>query len=216
MQIDQTHDPELRSWVESANDLASDFPLQNLPFGRFRAGDVNDWHIGVAIGDQVLDLQRAGLADSNDVSALMRQAPPARRALRQRLSAGLRSDNSLRTQWQAALLPQSGVQMGLPCESRGYTDFYTSIYHATTVGKLFRPDNPLLPNYKWVPIGYHGRVSSLCPSGSSFHRPMGQIKAATDEIPVIGPSRRLDFELELGALIGPGNPLGEAVTIAAA
>src|SRR5258706_1873575 len=216
MRVDQTHDPDLRSWVESANIPASDFPLQNLPFGRFRAGAAADWRIGVAIGEQVLDLQRAGLADSNDMATLMQQAPAAWRALRQGLSEGLRADSSRQAQWQAALLPQSSVQMGLRGEIRGYTDFSTSIYHATTVGRQFRPDNPLLPNYKWVPIGYHGRVSSLAASGNSFHRPMGQIKAAIDEIPALGPSRRLDFELELGALIGPGNPLGQAVPIAAA
>src|ERR1700741_3996131 len=112
--VDETHDPALQSWVESANHPASDFPLQTLPFGRFRSGTGGDWRVGVAIGDQVLDLQRTGLAASNDIAALMGQAPPARRELRQQLSAGLRSGSSRQAQWQTALLPQSGVQMGLP------------------------------------------------------------------------------------------------------
>jgi len=213
MRVDQTHDPDLRSWVESANIPASDFPLQNLPFGRFRAGATADWRIGVAIGEQVLDLQRAGLVDSNDMATLMQQAPAAWRALRQRLSAGLRADSSRQAQWQAALLPQSSVQMGLPCEIRGYTDFYTSIYHATTVGRQFRPDNPLLPNYKYVPIGYHGRASSIVLSGAEIRRPSGQALHGAAKTPTFGPSEMLDYEAEIGFFVGKGNALGEPVSI---
>ena len=158
--LDTTHDPLLRSWLESANDPASDFPIQNLPFGRFRRADDMDWRIGVAIGDQVLDLRRAKLIDTYQMNRLMQLTAEPRRALRQAISAGLRHGSAEEATFRAALVPQSSVEMGVPCEIGDYTDFYTSIHHATTVGKQFRPDNPLLPNYKWVPIGYHGRVSS--------------------------------------------------------
>src|SRR5512134_1806977 len=127
MEIDETHDPKLASWVESANDSATDFPIQNLPFGRFRRDEDMDWAIGVAIGDQVLDLRRAGLIDHYDMNLLIRPAPEPRRALRQALSGGLRSGSAKRTRFNDALLPQASVQMGLPCRIGDYTDFYTSI-----------------------------------------------------------------------------------------
>jgi fumarylacetoacetase len=214
--LDDTHDPALASWVESANDPATDFPVQNLPFGRFSRDGVSDWRIGVAIGDQVLDLRGAGLVDTDDMNGLMAAGAVARGALRRALSAGLRHGAALGDVWRTHLVPQRSVMPGLPCRIGDYTDFYTGIHHATAVGRLFRPDNPLLPNYKWVPIGYHGRASSIVASGRPFHRPRGQSKGADDRAPAFGPSRRLDYELELGALIAAPNALGEPVPIEAA
>ena len=214
--LNDTLDPALQSWVESANDARTDFPIQNLPFGRFRVAGSDDWRIGVAIGDQILDLQAAGLVESADMNRLMSQSPEARRAMRTALSEGLRAGSALGARWKAALVPQSAVEMGLPCAIGDYTDFYTSIHHATTVGKQFRPDNPLLPNYKWVPIGYHGRASSIGVSGQTFHRPWGQTRPATapeGTPPNFGPCRRLDYELELGIFVGRPNALGDSVSI---
>ena len=211
--LDDTHDPDLRSWVASANDPATDFPLQNLPFGRFRAGGPHaPLRIGVAIGDQVLDLQAAGLIASQDMAALMNAGASERRALRRAISAALREGNE-RPATRAALRAQASVEMALPCEIGDYTDFYAGIHHATTVGKLFRPDNPLMPNYKWVPIGYHGRSSSIVPSGQALRRPIGQTMPAGADSPVVGPSRRLDYELELGIFIGRPNELGEPIAL---
>lgn len=214
--VDDTHNPALQSWVDSANDPATDFPIQNLPFGRFRTEDDADWRIGVAIGDQVLDLCAARLIDSSDMKQLMRLLPEVRRSLRHAIVDGLRVGSAQQAAFEAALHPQSGVELGLPCEIGDYTDFYTSIHHATTIGKQFRPDCPLLPNYKWVPIGYHGRASSIVPSGQSFHRPMGQTKAVEQDRPSLGPCRRLDYELELAMLIARPNVLGEAILMASA
>ncbi len=214
--LDATHDPGLQSWVESANDPACDFPIQNLPFGRFRCAALQPWRIGVAIGDQVLDLQAAGLVDHGDMNRLMAESAATRRALRAALSAGLRAGSAQRARFAEALLPVSQVELGVPCSIGDYTDFYTGIHHATTVGQLFRPDNPLLPNYKWVPIGYHGRGSSIGASGQQFHRPLGQLKVADAAAPVLAPSARLDYELELAIFVGPGNALGEAIAVAQA
>jgi fumarylacetoacetase len=211
--LDETHDAALESWVESANRVACEFPIQNLPFGRFRVAADAPWRIGVAIGDQVLDLQAAGLIDHQDMRALMACSGAARRALRLALSRGLRRGSDNQAQFADALRPQSEVALGLPCDIGDYTDFYAGIHHATTVGQLFRPDNPLLPNYKWVPIGYHGRASSIVPSGQAFHRPRGQLKAADAQQPTLAPTRRLDYELELGIFVGKPNPLGEPVAI---
>jgi fumarylacetoacetase len=214
--LDDTHDAALQSWVESANLPETDFPIQNLPFGRFRAEQDSDWRLGVAIGDQVLDLRAAGLIDYSDMNNLMALAPEARRSLRQTISSGLRVGSPAQEAFQAALHAQSDVALGLPCEIGDYTDFYTSIHHATTVGKQFRPDNPLLPNYKWVPIGYHGRASSVVPSGQDFRRPSGQTKAPDADSPGFGPCRRLDYELELGVLMARPNALGEPISMATA
>jgi fumarylacetoacetase len=211
--IDDTHDPARTSWVESANAAGSDFPIQNLPFGRFRKAAGQGWHIGVAIGDQVLDLQRAGLVESQEMSRVMALEPAARRELRRVLSNGLAQGSARRSRWGEALVPMSRVQMGLPCSIGDYTDFYVGIHHATAVGRQFRPDNPLLPNYKWVPIGYHGRASTVDASGHSFMRPSGQIKGPQDEQPRLAPSQRLDFELEIGIFIGQPNAQGEPVAI---
>ena len=211
--LDETHDPTLRSWVDSANDPATDFPIQNLPFGRFRRAGDWEWSIGVAVGDQLLDLRRAGLVATNDMERLMQADAAARRSLRRAISQALRHDNPRRDTLKSSLVAQLAVEIGLPCQIGDYTDFYTGIYHATNVGRQFRPDNPLLPNYKWIPIGYHGRASSIRASPHAFRRPLGQYQAVDDAVPSFGPTRRLDYELELGAFIGAANALGEAVAI---
>ncbi|MEO6972547.1 MAG: fumarylacetoacetase [Rhodoferax sp.] len=211
--LNATHDPKLRSWVESANTANADFPIQNLPFGRFRhAGSRDALRIGVAIGDQVLDLRHTGLIDTDNMNALMAATVAERQALRAAISAGLAAGSAQQAAWQGALAAQSKVEMAVPCQIGDYTDFYTGIHHATTVGKLFRPDNPLMPNYKWVPIGYHGRSSSIGVSGQQFHRPMGQLKGEA-AAPVLGPTQRLDYELELGYFVGQGNALGAPIAI---
>ncbi|TXT34460.1 MAG: fumarylacetoacetase [Comamonadaceae bacterium] len=220
VRIDETHGAALMSWLESANDPATDFPIQNLPFGRFRRPGEPGWRLGVAIGDQVLDLRFASVVDVSDMAQLMQLDGSSRHQLRWRISQGLRHGSVQQARFQAALLPAAEVEMGLPCEIGDYTDFYTSIHHATTVGKLFRPDNPLLPNYKWVPIGYHGRASSIGVSapglGHTFQRPRGQVKAAEADVPTLQASSRLDYELELGVFIGHPSSQGEPVTMAQA
>ncbi len=213
--INETHDPALRSWVESANATGCDFPIQNLPFGRFRPAEGDEpFRIGVAIGDQVLDLKASKLVDHADMNLLMAASADERATLRTALSEGLREGSPRQSDWEIALYPQHAVEMAVPCRIGDYTDFYTGIHHATTVGKLFRPDQPLMPNYKWVPIGYHGRASSIGVSGQHFKRPQGQTKTPDATEPVFGPSKRIDYELELGFLIGRGNGLGEPIAIA--
>ena len=231
---DATHAPELTSWVASANQAGTDFPIQNLPYGRYRrAGPVGGhepWRIGIAIGDQILDLAAAhsqpgwpaelaaplAALAAGDLNTVMAAPKSLRKSLRAALSAALRTGSPQQAALAGCLLAQADAEMALPCTITDYTDFYTGIHHATTVGKLFRPDNPLLPNYKWVPIGYHGRASSIVVSGTPIRRPRGQTKAPTAEVPTVGPSQRLDYELELAALVGPGNALGEPVPIAEA
>lgn len=209
--LDPTHVATLTSWVDSANLADTDFPIQNLPYGRFRTAPGTDWRVGVAIGDQVLDLHATGLLPNADMRAVMALSPDARRALRASLSAGLQTGAPQQAAWTCALHPQHAVELGLPCEIGDYTDFYTSIHHATTIGKQFRPENPLLPNYQWVPIGYHGRASSILASGQDFHRPRGQTKAPDQATPSLTPSRRLDYELELAAIVAQPNALGEPI-----
>ena len=211
--LNETLNPQLQSWVVSANAAGCDFPIQNLPFGRFRTLGDSGWRIGVAIGNQVLDLRTAGLIDHADMHRLMQATRQERQALRQALSEGLRAGSPKQSAWEPALLPQPAVELGLPCEVGDYTDFYVGIHHASEIGRQFRPDNPLLPNYKWVPIGYHGRASTLQASGSSFHRPMGQSKAPDAAQPVLAPCARLDIELELGIFIGQPNAQGVPVSM---
>ena len=210
--LNATHDPQLRSWVTSAN-KASDFPIQNLPFGTYSLTPQGERKIGVAIGDQVLDLRAAGLIDTSDMNALMAQSPQAMSALRAAISQGLAEGSAKQGEWAGLLHRQDAVTLHLPCRIGDYTDFYTGIHHATTVGTLFRPDAPLLPNYKWVPIGYHGRASSIGVSGQQFPRPLGQTKGPNEELPLLWPSHRLDYELELGVFVGQGNALGEPVAM---
>ena len=214
--MNSTHDPKLKSWVESANDPAGDFPIQNLPFGIFRKkGGKDRSRGGVAIGDQVLDLAAVGLNTGPTLNVLAAAGRPAWKALRNLLSAVL-SDPRHRRKMSAHLLPMKRAEMLLPVAIGDYSDFYTGIYHAQNAGKMFRPDNPLLPNYHWVPIGYHGRASSIVVSGTPVVRPSGQTKAPDAPAPAFGPSKRLDFERELGFVIGPGNALGKPVPVAKA
>jgi len=228
--LNPTHDPARTSWIESANSAAADFPLQNLPFGVFRTAENPAARIGTAIGDQILDLSAAAGRDLLPVTArsvcqqttlnpLMAAGPAVWSTLRARLSELLGADScpaALRAQVQRCLVPQSAATMQLPAVIGDYTDFYASVFHATNVGKLFRPDQPLLPNYKWVPIGYHGRSSSIAVSGAAVRRPSGQSKPAESAVPHFGPSKSLDYELELGAFVGPGNPPGASIPLAAA
>ena len=218
--IDETHDPSRKSWVASANGHP-DFPIQNLPLGVFSGK--NGPRIGCAIGDRILDLRgmaETGLLDDRWLPALSEPAlnrwfalgPEEGRALR-RLLSDLLSGAPQRAAVERHLVERVGATMHLPCVIGDYTDFYVGIHHATNVGRQFRPDNPLLPNYKYVPIGYHGRASSVRVSGEPVVRPKGQRKAPDADIPEYGPSRRLDYELELGIFIGRGNELGEPVPI---
>lgn len=226
--LNETHDPALQSWVSSAQAAGSDFPLQNLPFASFRRQGSNEaWRGGVAIGDQIVDLQalaasgslagdaqRAAQAASQEaLNALMALGPQAWSALRLALSRGLRTGAAEQAQWQGILVPQAQAEYKLPARIGDYTDFYTSIHHATNIGKQFRPDNPLLPNYQWVPIGYHGRSSSIVVSGTPFKRPVGQTKAPDAAVPTVKASARMDIELEMGIFMGQANALGEPVGI---
>lgn len=220
------------SWVASANIPNSDFPIENLPYGTFSLKNDSSAtkRIGVAIGDQVLDLSlvaklpslRSDVKSSLEViakgelNAFMSLPTSAHQAFRTFLIELLKVGSSHQSNIQACLVSQQDVNMHLPCTIRDYTDFYASIYHATTVGKMFRADNPLLPNYKWVPIGYHGRASSIVASGTSVKRPVGQTKGPDNEAPFFQACRRLDYELEMGIFIGQGNTLGQPIPIAKA
>ncbi|MEJ2800573.1 fumarylacetoacetase [Comamonadaceae bacterium PP-2] len=215
--VNDTHDPALRCWVASAQQPEIDFPIQNLPYGRYRqAGSTQGWRIGVAIGDRILDLRATGLIDTDDLNELMSWSAEQRLQLRRAISLGLREHSAQSQAWSKLLLAQSAAEMTVPCRIGDYTDFYTGIHHATAVGRLFRPDQPLMPNYKWVPIGYHGRASSIRVSGQQFKRPHGQTKAPDAAEPSFGPSRRLDYELELGFYVAQGNALGEPLSMDAA
>ena len=220
--LDETHDPEGVSWVSGAQP-GSDFPVQNLPLGVFSEAK-GSRRPGVAIGDYVLDL--AAIADLLEedwrqdlaqpvLNAWLSRGAGAQRELRQRLFE-LLTDQRYRDDIEPQLIGQSEVRLHAPCLIGDYTDFYVGIHHATNVGRQFRPDQPLLPNYKYVPIGYHGRASSVRASGEPVVRPNGQRKPPDAEAPAYGPSRRLDYELELGIWVGQGNELGQPIAIAEA
>jgi len=226
--IDATHDPDRRSWVESANLVGCDFPIQNLPFGIFRrAGGGEPLRGGVAIGDQILDLRAVhasarfdartqellSLCCGTSLNAFMGAGPSAASHLRTVLSGALTAGSSATPWLQTALVPQRDAEFGLPASIGDYTDFYASIHHATSIGRQFRPDNPLLPNYQWLPIAYHGRSSSIQVSERDFHRPRGQYKPKGTETPALAPTERLDFELEVGIFIGRGNTQGSPIPI---
>jgi fumarylacetoacetase len=232
--MNETHDPRLTSWVESANGHP-DFPIQNLPFGVFRRRNTDESpSVGVAIGDQILDIgavhsvgRLAGAAAtaaqaciSPSLNALMKLGPKHWSTLRAEVSALLGSQSALygsdRQIGRRILVSQNEAELFLPAEIGDYSDFYASVYHATNVGSMFRPDNPLLPNYKWVPIGYHGRASTIVISGTPVRRPSGQIKDAAADAPNFRASSSLDYEMELGCFVGPGNRMGEPVGIDAA
>jgi fumarylacetoacetase len=227
-QLDQTHDPKLESWVASANGHP-DFPIQNLPLGIFSPSGGEPTG-GVAIGDRILDLPAAlaaGLftgeaakaaeaASRATLNLFLALGPGPRRALRMRLSELLAQGCPEQGSVEPCLHDAAACTLHLPAHIGDYTDLYVGIHHATNVGKQFRPDNPLLPNYKYVPIGYHGRASSIRPSGVPVRRPKGQVKPPDALVPSFGPSQRLDYELELGIWIGPGNALGESIPISEA
>ena len=229
--MNPTHDPALTSWIESANSPDTDFPIQNLPFGVFsRKGD-SERRVGVAIGDQIIDVGEslsanlwAGKArdvarwcDRPNLNELMNAPQEALSEFRARLSELLRGtpgdDSVINPLPPGALVPMAEAEMFPPADIRDYTDFYASIYHATNVGKLFRPDNALLPNYKHVPIGYHGRASSIVMSGTEVKRPVGQMRTSGAAAPTFGPTQMLDYEAEIGFFVGRGNELGEPVRI---
>tara|TARA_R110000782_G_scaffold13976_3_gene40915 strand:+ start:11577 stop:12974 length:1398 start_codon:yes stop_codon:yes gene_type:complete len=237
--IDQTHDPKLESWVESANDPNTDFPIQNLPLCRWSAARGGHSSLGFAIGNSVVDVPRlvetnwfANYRSSQDKACLEglskqfrigagqylrkeTQLAPMRRVLSDFLRSESRTDMDAKDV-DLVIVPQHMIVLQSPMGQVGdYTDFYASIYHATNVGSMFRPDNPLLPNYKHIPIGYHGRASSIVPSGTAVRRPNGQQAPAEDGgTPGFGPCKMLDYEMEMGAIIARGNELGEPVSIA--
>ncbi len=230
--LDETHDPLAASWIESANSGQTDFPIQNLPFGVFRRTAHDGTRIGVAIGDLVLDLfacAEAGAMQEVDhaaiescradsLNALMSLNRKQRAGFRKQLFKWLHTSASamVREAVGKLLVPSSEIQMQLPAHIGDYTDFYASIYHATNVGSMFRPDHPLLPNYKWLPIGYHGRASSIVISGTTIKRPHGQTMTEGAVTPSYGPSHRMDYELEVGMYIADGNNLGKPIPIVSA
>jgi fumarylacetoacetase len=228
---DETNDAGLRSWVSAANDPAADFPIQNLPFGVFRRRGVRTpGAIGVAIGDRVLDLSactRVGLlapalalaarAADETLNGIMTAGREAMREMRRALVEVLEHGNAAAARRSGDItLAFAEVELLVPARIGDYSDFYASVHHATNVGSMFRPDSPLLPNYKYIPIGYHGRASSIAASGSRVHRPWGQTRDDPSTPPRFGPTRRLDYELEIGAFIGVGNAPGERIELARA
>jgi fumarylacetoacetase len=228
--LDKTHDPKVRSWLPSANQSGCAFPIQNLPFAVFRRSEsAQSFRGGVALGDQIIDLRAlaeaqlftddaaAGVAAGSldSLNSLMELGPRVWTALRRALFEATAEGSAHEALLKKCLVPQSEAVFALPAQIGDYTDFYISIHHATAIGRLFRPDNPLLPNYKWIPIGYHGRSSSIGVSGQNFRRPQGQ-KSSGAGSPTVGPSTRLDYELEMGIFIGTGNALGTAIPMAEA
>jgi fumarylacetoacetase len=226
--LNETHDPARRSFVESANATGCDFPIQNLPFGVFRPSAGQTPRVGVAIGDQIVDVAAAA-SSFEDLAAnaaqacagpslndLMAGGFEAASALRLALSRLLSAGHADRESSRRYLTPMAQAEMSVPARIPNFTDFFASIFHASNAGRMFRPDNPLMPNYKYVPVAYHSRASSVRPSGTPIKRPRGQRKNAKETEPSYGPSRNLDFELELGMYIGASSELGTTVPVAAA
>ncbi|MBV9789884.1 MAG: fumarylacetoacetase [Chloroflexi bacterium] len=230
--VNESHNSQLRCWVASAHNPNTDFPIQNLPFGVFRRADSDEAaRVGVAIGDQILDLsaclrqslfdglaaEAAQVCDQPTLNALLALGRSHWSALRQQISAVLREDGQAYQRDQEIgtkiLLSMHDAELLLPVQIGDYTDFYASVHHATNVGSMFRPDNPLLPNYKYVPIGYHGRASSVVVSGAPVQRPNGQTRAPQADAPSFGPCKLLDYEMEIGLFVGPGNTLGQPIPI---
>ena len=231
--VTNSHGRDLRSWVESANDAATDFPIQNLPLGMFRPrASGNPWRVGAAIGEMVFDLAEAGLhglfgddlaraCTAPALNALMSLGDAAAESVRDGLSRALRADTDegrrARSHRETLLHAQSDVELGVPCAIGDYTDFYASLHHAMNVGTMLRPESPLFPNYKWVPIGYHGRASSIVVSGTPIHRPSGQrAPAAAGGPPTFAPSTAMDYEVEVGFYVGEGNALGSPIPMTSA
>ncbi len=226
--LNETHDPQAKSWVTSANTDSTPFPIQNLPFGVYHNNGDHP-RIGVAIGDCVLDLHRTTDAKLLESLPIVTQAACRSRYLNDLMSLSKGHWSQLRESLfkllhestppgqksilEGLLAPQTEIEMHVPCRIGDYTDFYAGICHATRVGSLFRPQNPLMPNYKWIPIAYHGRSSSIVISGTSIRRPSGQAKSPESDVPSFGPIRSLDYELELGFYVGSGNELGKPIPI---
>lgn len=219
--IDFTHARDASSWVQGA-DAHDDFPIQNLPLGIFSTRDEAP-RPGVAIGDYILDLAAVAqhlpaeaaelLSEQRTLNALFSASPAVRLALRHSLFT-LLSDSTFQSTIAPALHDAAKCRMHMPMAVRDYTDFYAGIHHARTVGSLLRPDNPLLPNYKYIPVGYHGRASSIRPTGTPVVRPNGQIRPAGAEVPIVGPTMRLDYEVEMGIWVSGRSELGEPISIA--
>ncbi|ABE36868.1 fumarylacetoacetase [Paraburkholderia xenovorans LB400] len=228
MQLNETHDVALTSWVESANAPGCDFPVQNLPFCSFRKrGSGESYRVGVAIGDQIVDI-RASLAAGSfngkaaeaaraaadaQLNRLMELGHAAWSALRLELSRSLRHDARHATRHAIVLAAQGDAEYGLPVKIGNFTDFYSSLHHAHACGMRFRPDTPLFPNYRWMPVAYHSRASSIRISGQALRRPQGQSRTAGSDIPAFGPTQKLDFELELGVYVGAGSELGTPIPV---
>ena len=227
-EINETHDPNLRSWVESANDPHTDFPIQNLPFCVYEFGDTEPvLGIGFVIGDKILDVYGCvsdGLIQNETIEQFAQYrywslnsigafSAPVLSDLRRQAIYLLSEQNQDRTAIAEHLLSLTDVRFESPFRIGDYTDFYCSIYHATNVGSMFRPDNPLLPNYKYLPIGYHGRASSIVVSGTEIKRPHGQNRSDAENPPIFIPCKNLDYEMELGFFVGQGNELGRAIPI---
>ena len=242
--LNETHDPDRRSWVESANE-ASDFTIQNLPFGVFRPrGDSHRARVGVAIGDQILDVdlcRKLGLlggvaADAasacrmSSLNALMGLGPNSWSALRGALSQLLSAGDRRAETTARALVPMTGAEMLMPAAIGDYTDFFCSLHHATNAGAMFprrgtesissrrgtdgiSSGRPLWSNFKHLPVAYHGRSSSVAVSGTPVRRPRGQTRADDAAVPSYGPTRLLDYELEVGFFVGPGNDLGSPLSV---
>src|SRR5215467_39291 len=227
--IDHTHDPALKSFIASANRPGCDFPIQNLPYGAFRRHSTGAPRIGVAIGDDILDIAAVGdLLDgaawhaaaacaAAHLNDLMKLGPTFWAALRAGLSQLLSTaDADRQSRVEHSLTPIAAAEFFVPVQIPNFTDFFASIFHATNTGRLFRPDNPLMPNYKYVPVAYHGRASSVRVSGVPVRRPSGQTKRREDTTPVYRPARSLDYELELGFYVGRPSTLGTPVPISEA
>jgi fumarylacetoacetase len=223
---------KLLSWISSANTTQSDFPIQNLPWGSFylHSDPLKSKHIGVAIGNKILDFsllsnhvkipenlhQATSLLQTGLMNEYMALPSTTHQIMRTWLTEILEQSYPDYKKIEPCIISQSDVQMMKPCFIHDYTDFYASIHHATSVGKMLRPDNPLAPNYQWLPVAYHGRASSIQVSGEVVKRPTGQMRASENKPPYFRPSRRLDFELELGIFIGKGNTLGQSIPLAKA
>ena len=228
LELDQTHDPAVASWVESANRAGCDFPLQNLPFGIFRRrGQAEVFRVGVAIGSAIVDLSHAAVSKllapdtahacrAAVLNELMAMGTAAPGEIRRALWKGLRAGAPARGELAAALVEQADAELALPADIGDFTDFFSSLHHATRVGRLLRPDQPLFPNYKWLPVAYHGRASTVQVSDRPVVRPWGQVRASADEAPRLSPSQRVDYELELGVFVGRGNADGRPIRVAEA
>lgn len=225
IELNETHNPAMRSWIGSANTSTTDFPIQNLPLGVFRCEQTDTSRIGVAIGDQILDTHRAadeGLLTNLDeqtrnacrqarLNGLMALGAGASHALRLQLSRLLREGAVSQERISQCLIPMEGARLEVPVDIRNYTDFFSSIHHATNSGRQARPDNPLLPNFKSVPVAYHGRATSIRLSGTPCVRPWGQVLPKGAKEPIVVPTAKLDYECELGMFIGQGNSLGTRI-----